>query len=121
MPRPTKITVRNHWLSIRLTTLERLRLMAKANKACLTVSEYLRLSALGSRRKAARIVRIIEAPVWPADVYHEVRRIGVNLNQIVRQMNTFPERGTPSGLEEALTSIRDCLACVRDCYGPPRR
>ena len=94
--------------------------MNKASKACLSVSEYLRLSALGSRRKASRVVRIIEAPVWPAEVYHEVRRIGVNLNQIAHQLNTFPDRSAPVGLVEALADIRDCIARVRDCYGPPR-
>ena len=94
--------------------------MHRAYKACMSVSEYLRVAALGSRLRASKVQRIIEAPIWPADFYHEARRIGVNLNQIARQLNTVPERGVPEALTKALGDLLDLLATVRERYGPPR-
>lgn len=118
MARPRRTTTRTQLIALRLTAEERFRLMQKAHKACMTVSEYLRVSALAGRQKVARVQRIIEAPVWPADFYYEVRRIGVNLNQIARQVNTFPDRGESTGVDDVLCEIRDMLARVRDRYGP---
>lgn len=120
MARPRINTVRQHMISLRLTVEERFCLMERANKACTSVSEFLRMSSLARRPKLARIHRIIDAPVWPADVYREVHRIGVNVNQIARQLNSFPERGVPAGLDEALAELRDVIARVRDRYGPAR-
>lgn len=121
MARPKKKTPRrNKMIALRLTPEERFRLMERAWKACMTVSEYLRVAAIGGRRRTAKVQRIIAAPVWPADVYHEARRIGVNLNQIARRLNTFPERGVPEALNTALAELLDLLATVRARYGPPR-
>lgn len=106
-------------IALRLTPEERFRLIERAWKASLSVSEYLRIAALGGRLRATKVQRIIEAPVWPADVYHEARRIGVNLNQIARALNTFPERGVPEALSTALAELLNLLATVRDRYAPP--
>jgi len=48
-----------------------------------------------------------------ADVYHEARRIGVNLNQTARALNFFPERGARDALNSALGELLDLLAMLR--------
>lgn len=65
-------------LSCRVTPLERLRIDAAAAQAGLSPSEYIRRQALTGR------VSVQEKRTLDPAVFNQIRRIGVNLNQLTR-------------------------------------
>ena len=68
-------------LSCRVTPLERLRIDAAAARAGLSASEYVRRQALKGR------VTIPQKGSLDPAVFDQIRRIGVNLNQLTRLAN----------------------------------
>jgi len=87
--RPKAATLRDHWISFRVTAEEHYLLLEKAARAGMTAGEFARSRALRG------VVRSKKAPALPQlfgaetrDVYHELRRHGVLLNQIAHHCNT---------------------------------
>lgn len=87
--RPARNAVRNRWISFRLTEEELFKIADKAQRSGMSHVEYARSRALaGIARK--RSVAPETAPVFgqmTREVYHELRRQGVNLNQIAHHCN----------------------------------
>lgn len=76
---------RSKKIEVRVSVLEHQDLTDRAERANLHVSTYLRESGLGQE--------IIAPPSLPnMEVYDELRRIGVNLNQIARAINRGQEQ-----------------------------
>ena len=88
-------------MRVRLTVEERVSVMGKADKAGLSVSEYLRRAALG---------QTIKAPAQQSgldfETRNELRRVGVNLNQMAKVMNSGGQV-PPASLDEAMTKLDD--------------
>jgi Mobilization protein NikA len=104
MPRPRKSATdrRSETLAIRLTPAERIGAEQAALKAGLTASEYARTLVLAGR------VVVRQNRTLGHAVFDELRRIGVNLNQLTRlahQRQLFP-----AGLEEVFAAIERILA-----------
>ena len=73
-------------------------MMGKAEQAGLSVSEYLRRAALGQTIKAPAPSGLDFATT------HELRRIGVNLNQMAKVMNSGGQV-PPASLDEAMQKL----------------
>jgi len=86
--RPKASRVRDHWITFRVTAEEHLQLAHKAHRSGMaTPAEYARSRAL---RGIARTKKETTVPVFgeaTRDVFHELRKQGVNLNQIARHCN----------------------------------
>lgn len=96
-PRAAEGAARDQVLGLRLTPDERAAIEAQAARAGLTVSDYARRVILGHRVKAA--VTDVDAAALV-----ELNRLGVNLNQIAKQLNA--RKAAPAQIEPLLVTIR---------------
>lgn len=95
---------RTEILQIRVSPIERAKIEAKADQADLVMSEYLRAIALKPR------VTIKQTRDLDFATREELRRVGVNLNQIAKAMNAG--QGLPASLAkttEKLDAIFDVI------------
>lgn len=86
--RPKTERVRDRWISFRVTAEEHFQLMDKAQRSGLTAGEYARSRALRGIVRAKKAATTL--PIFGEDtraVFHELRKQGVNLNQIARHCN----------------------------------
>lgn len=122
MPRKKKRQPRSEVISQRLTPREKLALHEKAMKSGLPLHEFCRRALLraAGRRACARRTgpaappeRLLDAPTW-----HQLRGIAVNMNQIARHWNTFPEHPPPSDFNVLLESLRALINATAVTYGP---
>jgi len=106
MPRPVKQPAerRTVSLSCRVTPAERLRIDAAAAQAGLSPSEYLRRQALRGR------VTVQEKRALDPALFDQIRRIGVNLNQLARLAHR--EGKIPPALERAAAAAERLIARV---------
>lgn len=107
MARPKKDTheKRSEVVRLRLTLAEHEHVRAQAEAAGVTVSEFLR------RRSLGYVVPQIRGRRGPDPaLLVELNRIGINLNQVARNLNS----GRPERLdaEAVLDELRDVLALV---------
>lgn len=87
--RPKGGHVRDHWITFRVTAEEHFQLMEKARRSGLSPGEYARSRALRGIARAKKSAPTT-VPVFgeaTRDVFHELRKQGVNLNQIARHCN----------------------------------
>jgi hypothetical protein len=101
-PRKEPDQRRTETLAIRLTPSERIRVEHAALAAGLSASEYARALVL-----AGRVVVRQNRSLGHA-AFDELRRIGVNLNQLTRLAHQREQ--FPAGLEEAFAAIERILA-----------
>ena len=109
MARPTKTANerRTEQVKIRLTLAEHLHLADQADVAGLSLADYVRRRALGL------VVQPAPSRV-DAQVLVELNRIGVNVNQLARAVNSGREYpGDWGAIEEELTRL---LATVSEAY-----
>lgn len=88
--RPKKAeAARTHVVAFRLTPAEAFRLADKANRSGLTPADYARLKAMTGIARAKKKVPGTEPIFGEATraIFHEVRRQGVNLNQLAHHCN----------------------------------
>jgi Bacterial mobilisation protein (MobC) len=102
---------------VRLTDEEHRRLGDRAKNAGLSISRYLVVSALG--KKAVRIEdkEDTEVRTFQRDwAINEVARVGNNLNQIARQLNS--QRGSISSerIEQALVAAAAAITELRQLW-----
>ena len=88
--RPRATRVKDHWISFRVTAEEQFALAEKAERSGMATGEYARSRALRGIARARKA-----SPETPQifgettrDIYHELRRQGVLLNQIAKHCNT---------------------------------
>ena len=95
-------------INVRLAADEHSTIARKATAAGITMSEYLRRAGLGMTAERRNPPRSQEGlPVDPA-LFHELRRQGVNLHQIVKHLNIHH---TPIGAFEQ--DVRELLGRIR--------
>ena len=100
--RPKAARVRDHWVSFRVTGEEHMTLMLKAQKSDTTAGEYARSRAMRGLVRPKKTPAT--EPIFGAEtraVFHELRRQGVNLNQIAHHCNTLKVPPPPEMTELA--------------------
>lgn len=111
-PRKEAPDARSHVVGVRLTPDERIQLDTKADAACLSLSDLLRQAALGARIEAGAAGEagppLAARARTPDGIEHVValNRIGVNLNQIARNLN--------AGIGLVPAELDACLARVNE-------
>lgn len=88
--RPASVVTKKRWISFRLTDEEFFRIADKAQRSGMSHVEYARSRALAGI--ARRRKQMTTAPIFgeaTAELYHELRKQGVNLNQIAHHCNTL--------------------------------
>jgi len=103
MARPKKPTTdrRAQWIKARVSPAEHAEILLRAAGASLSSSEFLRRAALSTE------VVVQHAPAADFETVDQLRRIGVNLNQLARVANKTGYM--PDGLEEALAKVDQLL------------
>lgn len=104
MARPKKRTSdrREQWIKARVSPAEHASFLTRAARVRLSPSEFLRESALSSQLVVAE-----ETPQADFELTDQLRRIGVNLNQLTRVANQTGYM--PDGLDEALAKVDQLL------------
>jgi hypothetical protein len=103
MARPKKNETRDCQLNLHLTRSEIERVRLRASTAGMRVADYGRTLVLDVRR--AEPVLVARPRVEIAFVI-ELRRLGNNLNQVARRLNSSPVPMPPASLEPLLRDIR---------------
>ncbi len=87
--RPKAARVKDHWISFRVTAEEHFQLIDKAQRSSMGPGDYARSRALrgiARSKKSAPETAPIFGDATRA-VFHELRKQGVNLNQIAHHCN----------------------------------
>ena len=87
--RPKAATVKDHWITFRVTAEEHFLLIDKAQRSGMVPGTYARSRAMRGIVRVRKVPEVV--PVFgdaTRDVYHELRRQGVLLNQIAHHCNT---------------------------------
>ncbi len=108
MARPRKPTQskRCAWIGYRVTADDKARIVAQAERAGLRLGEYARRSALTTE------IKIQPTPRADFETADQLRRLGVNLNQIARAVNTGGQ--LPAYLERLCERIETTLDKIFD-------
>ena len=102
-PRLGEAERRTRTIGVRVTEAEETELRERAQAARLSMGAYLRRRALGQRvRLGAAELRLGAAEL------RELNRIGVNLNQMVRAMNSGA--AAPAETQEAVERVGELVA-----------
>ena len=95
---------RTRTVGVRVTEAEAAELRERAQAARLSMGAYLRRRALGQRVRMAAERRLGAAEL------RELNRIGVNLNQMARAMNSGA--AAPAGTREAVERVGELVAAL---------
>jgi hypothetical protein len=106
MGRPKKDARRDQQLNLSLTYTELDIVRSRAAKAGMPVPDYSRERLLSDRRTNARPV--LDIPLIAPLLYEQLKRLGNNLNQIARSLNTRQEP-VPGILLQLLAEIRELI------------
>lgn len=104
--RPKAARVKDHWISFRVTAAEHFQLIDKAERSGMGPGDFARSRALRGIARSKKSAPTT-APVFgeaTRDVFHELRRQGVNLNQIAHLCNRH-QLPPPPQLGELATVI----------------
>ena len=93
---------RTRTVGVRVTEAEAAELQERAQAARLSMGAYLRRRALGQRVRSA-----VERRLGAVEL-RELNRIGVNLNQMARAMNSGA--AAPAGTREAVEQVSELVA-----------
>jgi hypothetical protein len=105
--RPKTTSVKDHWISFRVTAEEHFALLDKAERSGMSAGEY-------ARSRAMRGIARAKAAARPAEqfgdstraILHELRKQGVNLNQIAHHCNRH-QIPPPPALAELITQLQE--------------
>jgi hypothetical protein len=112
---PRKITYR-----VRFAADEYEEIKRKAGQARISIADFIRRAAIGRQVRTYK-----PPPPVNRELYQELSAIGVNLNQLVRGINTANKAGAlvkiNADITETVASIRDAIAAIeqaqRDILG----
>jgi hypothetical protein len=107
MARPRKEKARDQRVNFRLTLAEAVALRERAARAGQSISDYARGAALGEQ--LPREHDKVASYAMDAASFHQIRLLGVNLNQIARRLNA-QDMPAPPELAPLLAEIRTVLA-----------
>ena len=104
--RPKAATVKDHWITFRVMAEEHFLLIDKAQRSGMVPGEYARSRAMRGIVRSKKMPSVV--PVFgdaTRDIYHEVRRQGVLLNQIAHHCNTHKIPPPPEVSDLAVTLL----------------
>lgn len=110
MARPKKSTddKRAQWIKARVSPAEHAAFLTRAARARVSPSEFLRSQALQQDQPPSPAPEMaLDAAAVDFETVDQLRRIGVNLNQLTRVANRTGYM--PDGLEEALAKVDQLL------------
>ena len=108
-PKKTEATGRASRVHVLLTVAEKARVREAARRGGLSISEYVRRRTLG-RPVTSRV---------DADVERQLRRIGVNLNQLTRVANAAGQVERGADLDALVAEIRRAIGVLQSGGSPP--
>lgn len=104
------------FIAVRCTEADREKITAKANDAGLSVGAFLRATALGSAGpRAVKKPRVEREQL--ARLLGEIGKLGSNVNQIARRVNTTGDRPGAQELDEMRTDIAVMRAALMKALG----
>lgn len=105
MGRPAKSPEERHTESVRvpLRPSDYARLQSYADQASTSVTDFVRASALGHE------FTVVKSDAPDPETLDQLRRIGVNLNQIAKRMNEYKSVSAPD-VETTLRDLQTLLA-----------
>lgn len=112
-PKKERGALRAGRIAFRLTEAENMQIEEAARKAEMTPSEYARMQALEGR------VIVSQNRTLDAAVFDELRRIGVNLNQLTRLAHV--KENMPPELPRLCEQLERFLSREIDGYDPESR
>ena len=106
--RPKAPRIRDHWISFRVTAEEHYALVVKAERSGMAPGEFARSRSLRGIARAKK--RRVASPAelfgeQTRAVLHEIRKQGVNLNQIAHHCNRH-NLPPPHGVAELAASLK---------------
>jgi hypothetical protein len=116
MARPRQGEVRDQHVAFRLTLEEALALRERAARAGQSISDYARHAALAYRRHSGSPRDVVHPFAMEPATFHEIRRLGVNLNQIAKRLNA-QDIPPPPELSPLLAEIHAALKKALRSYG----
>jgi hypothetical protein len=116
MARPRQGEVRDCHVGFRLTLEETLALRERAARAGKSLSDYARHAALAYRTHSGGPREAIHPFAMPPATFNEIRRLGVNLNQIAKRLNA-QDMPPPPELAPLLAEIHAVLKKALSAYG----
>ena len=89
--RPKAAIVKDHWISFRVTAEELFQLLDKAQRSGMAPGEFARSRSMRGIARAKKSASIMPDLFGDAtrEVYHELRKQGILLNQIAKHCNTY--------------------------------
>ena len=108
-PKKTEATGRASRVHVLLTVAEKARVREAARRGGLSISEYVRRRTLG-RPVTSRV---------DADAERQLRRIGVNLNQLTRVANAAGQVERGADLDALVAEIRRAIGMLQGGGEPP--
>lgn len=90
---------RSHTHGLRLSPKEKKELEQRAERAGVTLSDYIRRRALGQK-----IATKVEE-----EAINQIRRVGVNLNQIARWANQSRDEAVRSAAEDVIKDVKTAM------------
>lgn len=102
--------VLNKHVGFRLSAEEHFKLVDKAQRSGMNVGDFVRARVLNARKRKAKEMEVAVAAEFLAlsSVVTELRKIGVNVNQIAKHCNTF-QMPPPAELNPLLGELRTLL------------
>ena len=111
--RPKAALVKDHWISFRVTAEEHFQLIDKAQRSGMVPGDYARSRALRGIARSKKAAPAT-APIFgdgTRAVFHELRKQGVNLNQIAHHCNRnqVPPPSEVTELAKVITALWERL------------
>lgn len=98
-PRKPEAERRSHTHGLRLSPNEKEELEDRADRAGLSLSEYIRRRALGKKIKT----KVEEETI------RQIRRVGVNLNQVAKWANEGKDPAVHSAAEDTIEDVKQAI------------
>jgi hypothetical protein len=110
MARPKQAVTRDQKVTLRLTAEELIALQERAAKSHQTITDYGRAQMLTKRGrpKGKKSAKAMPGFFIEPDLFHELRKIGVNLNQLAKHCNTH-QVPPPVGFDNLVRNLLGVL------------
>lgn len=120
--RPKAETVRDHYITVRVTAVEHLKVLRKAAASGISVTDYARDRILRGIARKKKASASLAEEIWIDEVtpllkaamqlWHELHKAAINLNQMAHHCNRH-QVPPPAGLSELVEQLLGLLERLR--------